>query len=90
MTAIKTFEAAGSFVTARDADDNLIVVAPVDHLLWTEALDQVIAQIDSASEEQGGHEGKKLLLSGTISDAARQNLESRDWDVTDQMRMEEK
>ena len=52
------------------------------------ALEQVVAQIDSASEEKGGHQGKKLFLAGTVSDIARDNLDSRGWDVTDQMRMD--
>jgi hypothetical protein len=83
--AIDRFVKAGSIVAAIDGDGQLVIQAPLDHVLWTESLDLLLAQIGEAMDGNEEIKGKVIMLTGTVSEMAGQELESRGWQVNQQI-----
>ena len=64
-----------------DTAAGAIIPLPVDHLIWTERVDQV-----SASCKEGVSGKTQLWLTGTISAAARSQLQGRGFEIVKQAR----
>ena len=76
---IDRFELAGNFVFAVDVNNALVVQAPVDHLLWTPELENVLQALENAREKQGKIRNMSIWISGTASDVAADEIERRGW-----------
>jgi hypothetical protein len=74
---VAQFQFQNNFAAGVQADGTVVVMAPVDRLLWT---DDMAAYITSATAQVQG--AKKLLwLTGTASPLALQNLAKAGWEV---------
>jgi len=62
-------------------DGVLALIAPVDFIFWTEALEDKIELLEDAIQETGGAARKELWLSGRIDPGARSQFEARGWRV---------
>ena len=88
---LRGYHSAGSPISALRGVGKRLVVAesaagamiplPVDNLLWTERVDQA-----SASLKEGASGKAQLWLSGTISAAARSQLQGRGFEIVEQAR----
>ncbi len=83
--ALDRFVKAGSIVAAIDGNGQLVIQAPLDHVLWTESLDLLLAQIGELIDGNQEISGKVLMLTGTVSEMAGQQLEKRGWVVNQQI-----
>ena len=81
VQAIDRFVKAGSLVIAMDSDGQAVIQAPLDHMLWTESLDLVLDQVDQSLADNQDASAKLIMLTGSVSDLARQQLEKRGWAV---------
>ncbi len=82
------FVQAGSTAVGIDGDNQLVVQAPLDHLLWTEPLATVIEALDEVVAAPGKVSGKQIWLSGTASERAVTELGNRGWKVRQQVSVE--
>ena len=73
------FESAGNLVIAKTKSGTYIFCAPLDHLLWTEEISAFIDDLDSTTQDAK----KEVILTGTVSDLARKNLQDRKWSITE-------
>jgi len=80
---IKAILDTGGVINLRDAEDRRVVLAPVDHVFWTERLDRKEQAFRAAAGGDAGQARLELWLSGAIDPAARAQLETRGWTVTD-------
>ncbi len=56
-----------------------VVFAPLDQLLWTEAVDTTLAGMARLMDEHGGGKERSLWVEGEFSPLALKNLTSNDW-----------
>lgn len=61
-----------------------IMVAPLDHLVWTELLAHVFSEIDKTANGSSNVSGKELWVTGSLTPLARQNIQKAGWKVFDQ------
>ena len=66
---------------AQRKDGVLIVVVPVDHLLWTPGIAGRHSQNMQDIRKISGVTAGEIWLAGTISPTARKNLEAQNWTV---------
>ncbi len=71
-------------LVARTAAGSRAVMAPVDHLSWTEGIAALAAR--RTAEATGGAKRRDLYLLGTVSARCQQELEALGWKVHDRMR----
>jgi hypothetical protein len=64
---------------------SLVGVFPLDYMAWTPGVDQSVAAASSQMSKNGA-KGKQLLLRGQASPQARAALESRGWQITENVR----
>lgn len=83
MAAIDSFVPFGDFVGARTTTGQIVFNLPVDHLVWTKWMADVVAGVDRAVTAMPGVKGKQLVTTGTLSPMARQGLQSHGWTVTE-------
>ncbi len=60
-----------------------IMVAPLDHLVWTRLMAHVFAEIDETATAIPGITGKELWITGTPTPLARQHIQNAGWKVHD-------
>ncbi|MGR8950335.1 MAG: hypothetical protein ACU84Q_20005 [Gammaproteobacteria bacterium] len=80
-TPLSNFENAGSLVVAKAKDGTYVFCAPLDHLLWTEEISAFVDELDANAK--GAQ--KELVLTGTVSEMSRENLEDRGWRVIEKV-----
>ena len=77
---ISEFRFVDQFGAALLKDNSLLLIAPVDYLLWTDA---VATYVDAASQSLSAepHPARLLWLAGKASPLALKNLQSKGWQV---------
>lgn len=73
----------GLFAASRTANGALVVVLPLDYLVWTEPMAQLITGATQLMSEVAGIKEKQVWITGTLSPRARKEIESRGWQVRD-------
>jgi hypothetical protein len=80
VTKLKQLYPVKRILGARDAEGDLVLLLPVDHLTWNAKLDGVLASVTEESARLGN--GKRhMYLLGTASDVALDQLKRRGWNV---------
>ena len=85
---IDRFERANTIAVAIDAKNQLVIQAPLDHLLWTEPLNLALESIDETIGLSQNFSNKLLMVPGTISSLAKEGIEERDWAVTEKVTLD--
>ena len=84
VTPLERFVSIGGlFAASRTANGALVVNLPLDHLVWTEPMAQLLTQANQMMSELPGIKEKQVWLTGTLSPRARKEIESRGWQVRD-------
>ncbi len=78
---IVRFVSAGKMVAGVTADEKLLIVAPVDHLAWTQTLEGFVALFAETIAQGDAPAARELWLSGTVSTRARSEMDKRGWSV---------
>jgi hypothetical protein len=74
---------AGGAVGLRRADGTLVLMAPVDYLVWTEGVAANLSVLDQELAAGAAFSGKELWIGGGIDPAAREQFEAAGWRVRD-------
>jgi hypothetical protein len=72
------FQGIGPRLVARTDDGSVVAIHPTDHLFWTESL---AAIADSVEAQLADAPHRLLWVGGRASDAARQGLAARGWEL---------
>jgi hypothetical protein len=81
---VSSFVSDDGLPYARTESGELLIVMPVDHLLWTEAVASRVDHLTKYGDENGVSK-KSLWMLGQVSDRTREELASRDWQVKDRV-----
>ena len=84
----ETFIALGEFAAARTTKNEVVFNVPLDHLVWTQDMAKLLTAADSVVSRLTRPVNKQLWIAGTMSTRARNEIESRGWQV--QERSEER
>lgn len=77
---VQEFRFLDQFAAALLEDGSLLMMAPLDHLLWTEEIAQYVASVNKHVATQASTR-KMLWFSGTASPMALKNLTAAGWQV---------
>ena len=84
VTPLESFISLGGlFAASRTKNGALVVVLPLDYLVWTEPMAQLLTGANQLMSELPGIKEKQVWLTGTLSPRARKEIESRGWQVRD-------
>jgi hypothetical protein len=83
VVPIDTFVAFGEFVGARTNQERIVFSVPLDYLVWTEWMANVVDGIDQLIATMPGVVAKEIVLAGTLIPRASQQLAARGWVVKD-------
>jgi hypothetical protein len=83
VTALERFISLGQFAVGRTVNGALVFNLPLDYLVWTEPMAQLITGANQLVDDLPGIKEKQVWLTGTLSPRARQEMESRGWQVRD-------
>ena len=84
VTPLERFISLGTlFAVSRSVSGALVVNLPLDYLVWTEPMAQMLTLANQMVNELPGIKEKQLWLTGTLSPRARKEIESRGWQVRD-------
>jgi len=78
---IQEFRFLGQFAAALLEDGSLLMMAPLDHLLWTQEIANYVASVNQHVAAQATPPRKILWFSGTASSLALKNLSAAGWQV---------
>lgn len=80
---LQSFVNFGEFLAARSAGGAIVFNLPVDYLVWTKWVADAVAAVDRAVVAMPQVTGKRVVVAGTMSPLARQQLQSAGWVVID-------
>jgi len=80
---IASFVALGEFVAARTKSGVLAFNLPIDHMVWSNWMASAVARIDQVVAAMPGIKEKQVVLTGTLSPMARQELTQKGWKITE-------
>ena len=84
VTPLESFNSLGTlFAVSRSVSGALVVNLPLDYLVWTEPMAQMLTRANQMVNELPGLKEKQVWLTGTLSPRARKEIESRGWQVRD-------
>ena len=84
VTPLERFISLGTlFAVSRSVSGALVVNLPLDYLVWTEPMAQMLTLANQMVNELPGIKEKQIWLTGTLSPRARKEIESRGWQVRD-------
>jgi hypothetical protein len=84
VTPLERFISLGTlFGVSRSVSGALVVNLPLDYLVWTEPMAQMLTLANQMVNELPGIKEKQVWLTGTLSPRARKEIESRGWQVRD-------
>jgi hypothetical protein len=85
VTPLASFISLGGlFAASRMANGAVVVNLPLDYLVWTEPMAQLLTEANQMISELPGITEKQVWLTGTLSPRARKEIGSRGWQVRDQ------
>ena len=71
----------GEFTCAQATDGTVVIVAPVDHFLWTEPLAQQVGNLNQAILESDPKARRVLWITGNFSPLAEKNFKEMGWEL---------
>jgi hypothetical protein len=84
VTPLQGFISLGQFAAARTVNGALVFNVPLDYLVWTEPMAQLLTGASQlVNEALPGIKEKQLWIGGTLSARARREIESRGWQIHD-------
>ena len=84
VTPLASFISVGDlFAASRMANGAVVINLPLDYLVWTEPMAQLLTQGNQMISDLPGVKEKQVWLTGTLSPRARTEIESRGWKVRD-------
>ena len=84
VTPLESFISLGGlFAAGRTKNGALVVVLPLDYLVWTEPMAHLLTGANQLMSELSGIKEKQVWITGTLSPRARKEIESRGWQVRD-------
>jgi hypothetical protein len=83
VTPIERFIALGQFAVGRTVNGALVVNLPLDYLVWTEPMAQLLTGGNQLVNTLSGIKEKQIWLAGTLSPRARKEIGSRGWQIHD-------
>ena len=84
VTPLERFISLGQFAVSRTVNGAFVFNLPLDYLVWTEPMAQLLTGANQLVNELPGIKEKQVWLTGTLSPRARKEIESRGWQVRDQ------
>jgi hypothetical protein len=78
---VDQFEYFGEFACGRVKDGSLLVVAPVDYLLWTKELGPHLTAMSQQLSKSNPSSRKVLWVSGTLSPLALKHMKALGWEI---------
>jgi hypothetical protein len=81
VAPLTQFVFLGQLAAARAQNGALVFNVPVDYMVWTESLVQLVAGTDAAVSQLPGLTQKQLWVTGTLSPRARTEIERLKWKV---------
>jgi hypothetical protein len=87
MKSIDRFERSDTIAVAVDTGNQLVIQAPLDHVLWTESLNLALESIDETIGLSQDFSNKLFMLPGTMSGRAKEEIEDREWLVTEKIKL---
>jgi hypothetical protein len=70
-------------LTVQTKNGALILLAPVDYVIWTKKLDDEVKSLDSSIQKMGSASSKELWATGKLEKTARAHFESNGWKVNE-------
>ena len=83
VAPLERFISLGQFAVGRTANGALVVNLPLDYLVWTEPMAQLLTSGNQLVDTLPGTKEKQIWLTGTLSPRARKEIESRGWKIHD-------
>ena len=81
VAPLARFVSVGQLAAARTQKGALVFNVPVDYIVWTEPLAQLVANTDAVANQVPGLTGKELWVTGSLSPRARTELKRLNWKV---------
>jgi hypothetical protein len=88
VAPFETFLALGEFAAARTARNEVVFNVPLDYLVWTQEMAQLLTAADGVVNRLTRPANKQLWVTGMVSARAKREIEGRGWQV--QERTEER
>ena len=85
VTPLERFISLGQFSVSRTVKGALVFNLPLDYLVWTEPMAQLLTAGNQLVNELPGVKEKQVWIAGTLSPRARKEMESRGWQIHDRV-----
>jgi hypothetical protein len=83
VTPLVSFISLGQFAASRTNNGALVFNLPLDYLVWTEPMAQLLTGANQLVNNLQGIKEKQVWIAGTLSPRARKEIESRGWQIHD-------
>ncbi len=83
VTPLVSFISLGQFAASRTNNGALVFNLPLDYLVWTEPMAQLLTGANQLVNNLQGIKEKQIWIAGTLSPRARKEIESRGWQIHD-------
>lgn len=83
VTPLESFVSLGQFAVGRTVNGALVFNLPLDYLVWTEPMAQLLSGANDLVNNLPGIKEKQVWLTGTLSARARKEIEGRGWQIHD-------
>jgi hypothetical protein len=81
VAPLTQFVSVGQLAAARARNGALVFNVPIDHLVWTESLAQLVANTDKVANQLPGLTQKQLWVTGNLSSRARSEMQRIGWKI---------
>jgi hypothetical protein len=85
VAPLERFISLGQFSVSRTVKGALVFNLPLDYLVWTEPMAQLLTAGNQLVNELPGTKEKQVWIAGTLSPRARKEIESRGWQIHDRV-----
>jgi hypothetical protein len=83
VTPLESFVTLGQFAAGRTINGALAFNLPLDYLVWTEPMAQLLTGANELVNNLPGIREKQVWITGTLSPRARKEIERRGWQIHD-------
>ncbi len=83
VTPLESFVSLGQFAVGRTIKGVLVFNLPLDYLVWTEPMAQLLLGANELVNNLPGIKEKQVWFTGTLSPRARKEIQSRGWQIHD-------
>jgi hypothetical protein len=83
VAPLESFVSLGQFAVGRTVNGALVFNLPLDYLVWTEPMAQLLNGANDLVNNLPGTKEKQVWLTGTLSARARKEIEARGWQIHD-------